>query len=181
MRRTTIFLAVIAMVAVGGCATVPTGPSVMVLPAPGKPFDEFQIDDSACRQWSAQQIGAPPGATINRNTAVGAGIGTLVGAGLGAALGSLGGHAGTGAAVGAGAGLLGGAAMGSDVDRVSGWEAQRRYDIAYQQCMYAKGNQIPGTAIQQQTPRTRRIPPPPPPPPAYVPPPADLPPPPPPQ
>ena len=23
-------------------------------------------------------------------------------------------------------------------------DAQRRYDIAYQQCMYAKGNQLPG-------------------------------------
>ena len=25
----------------------------------------------------------------------------------------------------------------------SGYEAQRRYDIAYMQCMYAKGHQIP--------------------------------------
>jgi len=25
----------------------------------------------------------------------------------------------------------------------AGWEVQRRYDNAYQQCMYAKGNQIP--------------------------------------
>jgi hypothetical protein len=35
---------------------------------------------------------------------------------------------------------------------------QRRYDIAYQQCMYAKGNQLPGQAVRQN------IPPPPPPP-----------------
>ncbi|HND25830.1 MAG TPA: hypothetical protein PK229_16020, partial [Rhodocyclaceae bacterium] len=28
--------------------------------------------------------------------------------------------------------------------RYAGADAQRRYDIAYQQCMYAKGNQLPG-------------------------------------
>lgn len=38
-------------------------------------------------------------------------------------------------------------------------EAQRRYDVAYQQCMYAKGNQIPG--MRAATPY-RYLPPPPP-------------------
>jgi hypothetical protein len=32
----------------------------------------------------------------------------------------------------------------------AGWEVQRRYDNAYQQCMYAKGNQIP--AVTQARP-----------------------------
>jgi hypothetical protein len=32
---------------VSACATVPTGPSVMVLPGAGKPFDQFQLDDTA--------------------------------------------------------------------------------------------------------------------------------------
>ncbi len=180
MRRTILLLALTATLVVGGCASVPTGPSVMVLPAPHKPFETFQVEDSACRHWAAQQIGAPPGTPINQNAAVGATVGTLVGAGLGAAIGAAAGNPGAGAAIGAGTGLLGGAAVGADADRWYGWEAQRRYDIAYQQCMYAKGNQIPG-AIQPHTPRTRRIPPPPPPPPAYMPPPATQPPPPPPQ
>jgi hypothetical protein len=44
----------------------------------------------------------------------------------------------------------------------AGREAQRRYDNAYQQCMYAKGNQIPGVTVTPPR-RTRWIPPPPPP------------------
>jgi hypothetical protein len=64
----------------------------------------------------------------------------------------LAGHAGTGAAIGAGTGLLGGAAVGANADQAAGWNAQRRYDIAYQQCMYAKGNQVPGFQPPQETP-----------------------------
>lgn len=171
MRKTLAAIGLVAVLAAAGCATTPTGPSVMVLPAPGKPFEEFQNEEFSCRQWAAQQIGAAPGTPITQNTAVGAGIGTLVGAGLGAALGSVSGNAGVGAAIGAGTGLLGGTAIGADVDRAHGWGAQRRYDIAYQQCMYAKGNQIPGTVVQQNR-RTYRMPPPPPPPPGYTAPPA---------
>jgi hypothetical protein len=133
-----------ALLIAGGCATIPNGPSVMVLPPPGKPFDQFQADDIACRQWSRQQIGLTPQETVNKNTATGAAIGTVVGAGLGAAIGSASGNAGAGAAIGAASGLLVGTATGADSGQVYGWEAQRRYDIAYQQCMYANGNLIPG-------------------------------------
>jgi hypothetical protein len=34
---------------VSGCATVPSGPSVMVMPGSGKTFEQFQYDDVACR------------------------------------------------------------------------------------------------------------------------------------
>lgn len=183
MRMRLPFFALIGvgMFLVAGCATVPTGPSVMVLPSPGKPFEQFQAEDAACREWAAQQFSAQPGTPLTQNTAIGAGIGTLVGAGLGAALGAAAGNAGAGAAIGAGSGLLIGGASGSNADVASGWEAQRRYDIAFQQCMYAKGNQVPGAVEQQRAPRTRRLPPPPPPPPGYTPPPANMPPPPPPR
>jgi hypothetical protein len=40
------------------CATAPTGPSVMVLPGSGKPFEQFQADDTICRQWAARQTWA---------------------------------------------------------------------------------------------------------------------------
>jgi hypothetical protein len=43
------------------CAAVPTGPSVMVLPGVGKPFDQFQADDMLCRQYAQTQTGVPPG------------------------------------------------------------------------------------------------------------------------
>jgi hypothetical protein len=141
-----------------GCVTMPTGPSVMVLPGSGKPFEVFQADDFACRQWSLQQAGGEPAAVANANAATSAAVGTAVGAGLGAAIGAAAGDPGAGAAIGAGSGLLGGTLAGVEAGAAAGWEMQRRYDIAYQQCMYAKGNQIPG-AVQQ----ARHAPPPPPP------------------
>jgi hypothetical protein len=157
-RRGLLF--VIALVSLGGCATVPAGPSVMVLPAPGKPFEVFQSDDAACRQWALQQAGVPPGEIARENLATGAAVGTLVGAGLGALIGAASGHAGSGAAIGAGSGLLGGTAVAGGRAHGAAWEAQRRYDMAYQQCMYAKGNQIPGQAKTSR--RGYRLPPPPP-------------------
>lgn len=145
-----------------GCATIPTGPSVMALPGSGKSFEQFQADDAVCKQWAAQQIGQSPQTTANQNVAAGAAVGTVVGAGLGAAIGAAAGHPGTGAAIGAGSGLLVGTASGASAGQVYGWEAQRRYDNAYMQCMYAKGNQIPGMTAPAR--RTWRTPPPPPPP-----------------
>ena len=163
--RGLLGLSVLSVLVLSGCATLPTGPSVMVLPTGGKPFEQFQAEDASCRQWAGQQIGLSPQETVNQNTAAGAVIGTLIGAGLGAAIGAASGNPGIGAAIGAGSGLLGGTAVGANAGQAYGWDAQRRYDIAYQQCMYAKGNQIPG-AVQQNR-RTYAAPPPPPPPPDY--------------
>ncbi len=156
------FLVCLTLLVLSGCATLPTGPSVMVLPTPGKPFDVFQSEDASCRYYASQQVGMSPQATVNQNTAANAALGTVLGAGLGAAIGSISGNAGTGAAVGAGSGLLGGTLAGSSTGQAYGYEAQRRYDIAYQQCMYAKGNQIPGAG--QSNSRSYATPPPPPPP-----------------
>jgi hypothetical protein len=153
-------LSVLALLALVGCATLPTGPSVMVLPGSGKSFDQFQTDDLVCRQWAGQQIGMSPQQTANRNTATGAVAGTLIGAALGAAIGAATGSPGIGAGIGAGSGLLFGTASGAGAGQAYGYDAQQRYDIAYQQCMYAKGNQIPGVAQRPQ----RHAPPPPPPP-----------------
>jgi hypothetical protein len=145
MNWTRGFLIFLILAIVSGCATMPTGPTVAALPGPGKPFEVFQADDYACRQWAQQQIGgASPSQTANQNLATGAVVGTLVGAGLGAAIGAATGNVGAGAAIGAGAGLLGGTAMASGPAASSEYQLQRRYDITYQQCMYAKGNQIPG-------------------------------------
>ncbi|MBA4372725.1 MAG: glycine zipper family protein [Thermodesulfovibrio sp.] len=142
-----------------GCATVPTGPRVMVLPGQGKPFEVFQEDDAICRRWAAQQIGVTQ-ESADQEVAKSAVTGTAIGAGLGAAIGSISGRAGRGAAIGAGYGLIAGLASGYDSGRVYGWEAQRRYDIAYQQCMYSQGNQVPGYRYRPR--RTERFLPPPP-------------------
>ncbi|MDP2627700.1 MAG: glycine zipper family protein, partial [Candidatus Rokubacteria bacterium] len=71
-----------------GCATVPTGPSVMVLPGTGKSFEQFQADDAVCRSWALQQAGTQPGTAATRDTLTGAAVGAVVGAGLGAAIGA---------------------------------------------------------------------------------------------
>lgn len=149
----------LALCLVSGCATIPTGPSVQVLPAPGKPFEQFMADDAVCRQWAGQQIGISPQESVNQSTATGAVVGTAIGAGAGALLGAAAGHPGVGAAIGAGSGLLVGTASGANAGNLSGWEAQRRYDNTYVQCMYAKGNQVPGTA-RQYRPRRSVSPPP---------------------
>jgi hypothetical protein len=133
----------IVMLAVSGCVTVPTGPSVMVLPGSGKSFEQFQGDDIVCRQWAGYQIGQSPQQSAEQNVAAGSVAGTLIGAGLGAAIGAASGNPGIGAGIGAASGLLLGSSAGVNAGQASAWEAQRRYDIAYQQCMYAKGNQIP--------------------------------------
>jgi hypothetical protein len=50
VTRGVLLLPIISLLS--ACAAVPTGPSVMVLPGVGKPFDQFQMDDVACRQFA---------------------------------------------------------------------------------------------------------------------------------
>jgi hypothetical protein len=143
MRVTRSALPIALVALLSGCASIPTGPSVMVLPGNGKTFEQFQTDDAVCRQWSAGQTGTSTQEVGTQSTVTGAVIGTAVGAAAGAALGAAAGNAGLGAAAGAGAGLLGGTAIGAGRGEGSQISVQRRYDITYMQCMYTKGNQIP--------------------------------------
>ena len=120
------------------CAAEPLGPTVAVMPAPGKPFDVFQGDQALCKDFASQQVRG--GAQQANNNQVGtAVIGTLLGAGLGAAIGG-----GRGAAIGAGAGALGGTVVGAGPAGQAQYSLQQRYDLAYSQCMYSRGNQVPG-------------------------------------
>ena len=163
MKRNSIVLILLAGWLVGGCATIPPGPSVLVMPGGGKSFEAFQADDATCRSWSQNQAGWQANETVNQNLAGGTAAGGLLGAAAGALIGAASGSTGPGAAIGAGAGLLAGAAMAQNRAYGAGWEVQRRYDNAYQQCMYAKGNQIP--AVERESPqRSRYVLPPPPPP-----------------
>jgi hypothetical protein len=158
-NRTCRIASFLALLTLAGCATLPTGPSVRVLPGQGKTFEQFMTDDAVCRRWAAQSVGMSPQQIANQNTITGATIGTLLGAGLGAAIGAASGNPGTGAAIGAGSGLLVGTAAGADSGQVYGWEAQKRYDNTYIQCMYAKGNQVPGSRQYYQPRRTTPPPP----------------------
>ncbi|HEX9024466.1 MAG TPA: glycine zipper family protein [Geobacteraceae bacterium] len=152
-------VSILALSALTGCATIPNGPSAQVLPGSGKSFEQFQTDDIVCRQWAGQSIGMSQQEFVNQNTATGAVVGTVLGAGVGALIGAATGNPGAGAAIGAGSGLLVGTASGANAGNASGWEAQQRYDNTYVQCMYAKGNQVPGTVRHY---REQRVEPPPP-------------------
>ena len=94
------------------------------------------------RLSASREGGTTPQRTAGLDTAQGAGIGTLIGAGLGAAIGAAAGNPGLGAAVGAGGGLLTGTVFGARKGQAAGSEVQRRFDIAYTQCMDAKGNRV---------------------------------------
>lgn len=148
---------------VTGCASMPNGPSVMVLPGTGKSFDQFRNDDAICQQFASFQVGGttPNQASISSG-ATSAVVGTALGAAAGAAIGG-----GSGAAVGAGTGLVGGSIVGTSAASGSMYEVQQRFDVAYIQCMYAKGHQVPvsgqfsGANSQQPVPTSSNIPPPP--------------------
>ena len=137
-RRTTpgrLGVAGIAALLLAACAPMPSGPSVAVMPSPNKPFEVFMQEDQLCRGWAAHSIGQ-----AGNDAAADAMLRSTV----------------TGAAVGA----IAGAMVGGDRNIGSGataGSAQRRYDIAYQQCMYSKGNQLPSYDYG-----SRRYPPPPP-------------------
>ncbi len=136
----------------GACTVMPTGPSVMVLPGTGQPFDRFRGDDVECRQYANYQIGGKTAGDAAKESAVSsAAVGTAVGALAGAAIG---GNS-KGAAIGAGAGLLLGSATGTDASRASTLGTQRQYDNAYIQCMYAKGHRVPVPANMSYSPPVR--------------------------
>lgn len=138
------------LLALAGCATVPMAPTIRVMPAPNQPFQAFQADDADCRQYATNAVRGMTDQTNNK--AVGsAALGTVLGAAVGAALGGGGpgpyhhhddglvvAGAVTGGAIGASAGSQGSSQYG----------IQQAYDNAYAQCMYARGNQVPGAQTQ---------------------------------
>ncbi len=99
---------VVIALALAGCARIPPGPSVLVLPGTGKTLEQFQADNGACQQWAGTQT--TPGAAVTYGD----------------------------------------------------WYVQRQYDIAYQQCMYARGHQVPFAPPVPPGPTAAPTPPPPP-------------------
>jgi hypothetical protein len=164
-------LAALSPMLLAACTTIPDGPSTYALPGSGKSFERFRYDEADCRQYASSQTGGNTAndAAVNSGVASAA-VGTAVGAVAGAALGGQ--H---GAAAGAGAGLMVGALAGTGAAHASGYQLQQRYDMAYGQCMYAKGHKIPvsgsfAAAVKPQRPAPSAYPPPPsryPPPPGY--------------
>lgn len=152
-----------AAAAIAGCAQMPVGPTIAVMPAPGMPFEVFQRDSYVCQQYAQAAIGGNPGKMASDQVVGGAVAGAAIGAAAGALMGGNSSAAGAGAATG----LLFGTAAGAGAAGETTYGLQRRYNIVYAQCMYAKGNQIPGYAAPPYVP--------PPPPPGSAPPPPSAP------
>ena len=142
--RNILACSILAVVLVG-CATAPSGPRVAVMPAPGKPFEVFAAEEQYCRNYAQQSIGQSRNEAATQNFAGAAAVGTAIGATAGALTG---GHEGAGG--GAAVGLVTGSMVGAGESANASRDAQRRYDIAYEQCMYAKGNQLPGYVAPPQ-------------------------------
>ena len=118
MFRKLKFSVLLPMPLLAACVSMPTGPSMLVLPGTGKNFDQFRNDDYNCRQYAYAQVGGvtPNQASVSSGVASAA-IGTALGAAAGAAIGG-----GQGAAIGAGTGLLAGGLVGSSTARTSGYQ-----------------------------------------------------------
>jgi uncharacterized protein YcfJ len=138
-RGSLVVAAVVGLLGLAGCVTIPEGPTYAALPGSRSTFDQFQVDDAACRQFSTQAIG---GMTPQQNANNAAAGSAVVGTALGAAIGGLLGGS-DGAAVGAGMGLFTGAAVGAGNAQAAGFSSQQRYDNAYYQCMYSRGHRVP--------------------------------------
>ena len=150
MRLVGLFATSIAgSIFLAGCVTMPSGPMVTALPGSTKGFDEFRADDATCRGYAQSIVVGPSQAASNTAAANTIGA-TALGAAAGAIIGSVTGDAGTGAAIGAGTGLLFGGAYGADMLGYSSYQLQRQYDAAYVQCMYARGNRVPGRFLGYQ-------------------------------
>jgi uncharacterized protein YcfJ len=130
--------AMAAVMALSACAPTVMAPTVPVMPGPGKPFDQFAADQQTCQSYANAQV-APLINQANSQAIGGTLLSTALGAGLGAAVGG-----GRGAAIGAASGAVLGGALGAQGSSIAGMSIQQQYDIYYSQCMYARGNQVPG-------------------------------------
>ena len=166
MNRLSRIALAAATLLLAACASVPSGPSVLVLPGTGKTFDRFRADDADCRQYASMQAGGSTADQIAGDSAAkSAFLGTVVGAAAGAAIGGQ-----EGAGVGAGTGMAVGALAGTEAGNASAYGVQQRYDYAFMQCMYAKGHKIPVSGrFESLRPSAPAVNTPPPPPPASAP------------
>lgn len=152
--KPSLVVALLAPITLAACATNPSAPPapssrVGVMPGPKKSLAAFDADERRCRQWADEHLDTTPGDASVDATARGALGGAALGAGTGALIGSTSGHVGQGAVIGAASGLVLGTLVGAaNGDRAAG-EQQRRYDIAYAQCMKAAGNTVDAPAPVQ--------------------------------
>jgi hypothetical protein len=133
--RMAAMAALCSAAVLGGCATQPMGPSVPVMPAKGKSMDAFQADENYCENYASDRASGKVKEANDTELRNG-----VFGAALGAGIGALAGNT-KGALIGGGIGALLGSSSGAGYDQN---RVQRVYDIAYAQCMTARGNDVRG-------------------------------------
>lgn len=136
--RRPVLTAASPLLLLAACAQTPMGPTVQVMPGPGKSLEAFSFDQAGCKQFAEQAVAGQAQNANMRGVATGA-ITTVLGAGLGGAIGG-----GSGAGIGAASGALGGGAIGAASSANAQGGIQQQYDNAFAQCMYTKGNMVPG-------------------------------------
>ncbi len=154
MKRSGIAASLAGTLALAACVSVPQGPTVAVMPGAGKSLEQFRVDSGVCQQFAQSSIAGASQAAQD-NSAANAVGGAAVGAAVGALLGAATGQAGTGAAWGAGTGLMIGGAAAGNTGAASSYTLQRQFDIAYMQCMYTRGNQVPAQVARRSVPAGR--------------------------
>jgi len=140
--RVPLILAAAAL-ALGGCAVAPTTPNVMVLPDTQKSAGQFRADSTACQE-QARALLANDAQAANNQAVTNAAVGTIIGAAAGALLGQGSYNPSAAAGWGAGTGLLIGSTIAGGNSQAASYPMQQRFDIAYLQCMYQRGHQVPG-------------------------------------
>lgn len=152
MTRYSFSCATLAgLVLLGACAQTPMGPTIQVMPGPGKSFANFQNDQAICRQFADEAVRDQAQGANLRGLGTAA-LTTVLGAGLGAAIGG-----GQGAAIGAASGALGGAGLGAFQSSNAQNSIQAQFDNAFAQCMFSLGNTVPATGpmmVQPSAPRS---------------------------
>ena len=133
----TALSSMIGLLFLEACSVTPTGPSIRLLPPPGKDFTLFIAEQETCKHYATSQI-AGTADTANEKAIGTALIGTALGAVLGGAIGG-----GRGAGQGAAAGAVVGSAVGLGPNLSSQRMIQNNYDNAFAQCMASKGNIVP--------------------------------------
>ena len=142
--------AISALALLGGCATQPLGPTIPVMPPAGKSMESFQQDEDYCEQYAADRASGRVKQANDDELRRG-----IIGGALGAGLGALAGNT-KGAIAGGIIGSVIGSSSGAGYDQ---HRVQRTYDVAYGQCMTARGNEVG----MRHHPRRGYGPPPPPP------------------
>lgn len=150
-RRLALPAALAGVLLLSACVSVPQGPTVAVMPGSGKSLEQFQNDNVACQQFAQASISGATQTAQNASAANAVG-GAALGAAVGALIGSATGQAGAGAAWGAGTGLMVGGAAAGNSGAVSSYSLQRQFDVAYTQCMYTHGNQVPTRVARRRAP-----------------------------